>query len=88
MLDKLEAAAIEAIQKAMQEIKADSGKLETRILNVEYNMGRFSALMEIIKEINTVRFISLADQTVADRDRILKFIDRIYSIRLKEATEK
>lgn len=38
MLDKFEAAALEAIQKAMQAVTG-SGKLETRILNAEYNMG-------------------------------------------------
>ena len=38
MLDKFEVAALEAIQKAMQAVTG-SGKLETRILNAEYNMG-------------------------------------------------
>ncbi len=85
MLDKFEAAALEAIQKAMQAV-TDSGKLETRILNVEYNMGKFAALVEILEGMNTERFVSVVDQTAADRDRVTKFIEQIYSIRTE--TEK
>ena len=85
MLDKFEAAALEAIQKAMQAV-TDSGKLETRILNVEYNMGKFTALVEILEGMNTERFVSVVDQTAADRDRVTKFIEQIYSIRTE--TEK
>ena len=85
MLDKFEAAALEAIQKAMQAV-TDSGKLEKRILNVEYNMGKFAALVEILEGMNTERFVSVVDQTAADRDRVTKFIEQIYSIRTE--TEK
>lgn len=85
MLDKFEAAALEAIQKAMQAVTG-SGKLETRILNAEYNMGKFTALVEILEGMNTERFISVVDQTAADRDRVTKFIEQIYSIRTE--TEK
>ena len=85
MLDKFEAAALEAIQKAMQAV-TDSGKLETRILNVEYNMGKFAALVEILEGMNTERFVSVVDQTAADRDRVTKFIEQIYIIRTE--TEK
>ena len=85
MLDKFEAAALEASQKAMQAV-TDSGKLETRILNVEYNMGKFAALVEILEGMNTERFVSVVDQTAADRDRVTKFIEQIYSIRTE--TEK
>ena len=64
----------------------DSGKLETRILNAEYNMGKFAALVEILEGMNTERFVSVVDQTAADRDRVTKFIEQIYSIRTE--TEK
>lgn len=80
MLDKFEAAALEAIQKAMQAVTG-SGKLETRILNAEYNMGKFAALVDILEGMNTERFVSVVDQTAADRDKVTKFIERIYSIR-------
>lgn len=80
MLDKFEATALEAIQKAMQAVMG-SGKLETRVLNAEYQMGRFGALAEILEGMNTERFCSVVDQTAADRNMILKFIDTIYSIR-------
>lgn len=85
MLDKFEVAVLEAIQKAMQAV-TDSGKLETRILNAEYNMGKFAALVEILEGMNTERFVSVVDQTAADRDRVTKFIEQIYSIRTE--TEK
>ena len=85
MLDKFEAAALEAIQKAMQAVTG-SGKLETRILNAEYNMGKIAALVEILEGMNTERFVSVVDQTAADRDRVTKFIEQIYSIRTE--TEK
>lgn len=85
MFDKFEAAVLEAIQKAMQAV-TDSGKLETRILNAEYNMGKFAALVEILEGMNTERFVSVVDQTAADRDRVTKFIEQIYSIRTE--TEK
>ncbi len=83
MLDKFEAAVLEAIQKAMQAV-TDSGKLETRILNAEYNMGKFAALVEILEGMNTERFVSVVDQTAADRDRVTKFIEQIYSIRTEK----
>lgn len=85
MLDKFEAAALEAIQKAMQAVTGN-GKLETHILNAEYNMGKFAALVKILEGMNTERFVSVVDQTAADRDRVMKFIEQIYSIRI--GTEK
>lgn len=85
MLDKFEKQAMEAIQKAMQAVTG-SGKLETRILNAEYNMGKFAALVDILEGMNTERFVSVVDQTAADRDRVTKFIEQIYSIRTE--TEK
>ena len=44
MLERFEKLALEAIEKAMCAVNDNSGKFETRILNAEYNMGRFSAL--------------------------------------------
>lgn len=85
MLDKFKAAALETIQKAMQAVTG-SGKLETRILNAEYNMGKFAALVEILEGMNTEWFVSVVDQTAADRDKVTKFIEQIYSIRT--GTEK
>lgn len=81
MLDRFEKLALEAIEKAMCAVNDNSGKLETRILNAEYNIGRFSALIEIIEGINTEHFVSVADQTEVDRETILKFIEKVYSIR-------
>ena len=81
MLEYFEKLALEAIEKAMCAVNENSGKIETRILNAEYNMGRFSALIEIIEGINTGRFVSVADHTAADRETILKFIEKVYSIR-------
>lgn len=80
MLDKFEAAALEAIEKAAQEITGN-GRLETRILNAEYNMGKFAVLVEILEGMNTERFISVLERTAADRDTVLKFIENIYSIK-------
>lgn len=79
MFDRFEILAIEAIQKAMKEV-AGSGKLETRILNAEYNMGRFSVLVEILEGMNIERFVSVLEQTAADRNTIMKFIENFYSI--------
>lgn len=84
MLDRFETAAMEAIEKAMQEVNNASGKVETRILNAEYNMGRFAALVEILEGMNTERFVSVVERTAADRDTIMKFIENIY--RIKERT--
>lgn len=84
MLERFEKLALEAIEKAMCAVNDNSGKFETRILNAEYNMGRFSALIEIIEGINTERFVSVVDQTAADRDRVTKFIEQIYSIRTEK----
>lgn len=78
MLDKFEKAAMEAIEKALQEVNAGAGNKITHVLNAEYNMGRFSALMEIIEGINIERFADIGEKTQADRDRILKFIDTAY----------
>lgn len=81
MLDRFEMVAMEAIEKAMQEVNNASGKVETRILNAEYNMGKFTALVEILEGMNTERFVSVVEQTAADRDTVMKFIENIYSIR-------
>ena len=58
-------------------------------------MGKFAALVEILEGMNTERFVSVVDQTAADRDRVTKFIEQIYSIRskyycrtIREVTEK
>lgn len=80
MFDKFEAAALEAIQKAMQEVTG-IGKLETRILNAEYNMGKFAVLAEILEGMNAERFCSVLQRTEADRDMVLKFIENIYLIK-------
>lgn len=81
MLDKFEAQAMEAIQNAMLQVKSDGGKLETRILNAEYNMGKFAVLVDILEGMNTERFVSVLERTAADRDTVLKFIENIYSIK-------
>lgn len=83
MLDRFEAQAIEAIEKAMQEVNNANGKIETRILNAEYNMGKFEVLADILEGMNTERFISVLERTAADRNTVLKFIEQIYSIRTK-----
>lgn len=88
MLERFEKLALEAIEKAMCAVNDNSGKFETRILNAEYNMGRFSALIEIIEGINTERFVSVADQTKTDRDTILKFIEKVYNIRAETKSWK
>lgn len=84
MLDKFEALAMEAIQNAMYQVRSDGGKLETRILNAEYNMGKFAVLADILEGMNTERFVSVLERTAADRDTVLKFIENIY--RIKERT--
>lgn len=81
MLDKFEKQAMEAIENAMHEVRSGSGKLETHILNAEYNMGKFAVLVEILEGMNTERFVSVLERTAADRDTVLKFIEHIYSIR-------
>lgn len=81
MIDKFETAAIEAIEKAMQEVNNANGKIETRILNAEYNMGKFAVLADILEGMNAERFISVLERTAADRDTVLKFIENIYSIK-------
>lgn len=86
MLERFEKLALEAIEKAMCAVNDNSGKFETRILNAEYNMGKFAVLVEILEGMNTERFVSVVNQTAADRDRVMKFIEQIYSIRI--GTEK
>lgn len=81
MLDKFESAALEAIEKAAQEI-TDNGRLETRILNAEYYMGKFHAFMEIIEGMNTDRLATIVDRTREDISNVMIFIDQIYSIRV------
>lgn len=77
-----------SINRISRQAANNSGKFETRILNAEYNMGRFSALIEIIEGINTERFVSVADQTKTDRDTILKFIEKVYNIRAETKSWK
>lgn len=79
MLLSLIKSAKEEINNAMTyAMKIECSKNKTECLNAEYHMGKFSAYMDIIEELNMEEFVKLGEATKDMRQFILEGIDKLY----------
>ena len=75
--DYLIKESIEILNEAEKEMQS-SNILETKILNIEFLLGKWHGLMEVLLRLNSVDYINIAEKTEPTRKKLLKFIEKIY----------
>ena len=75
--DYLIKESIEILNEAEKEMQS-SNTLQTKILNVEFLLGKWHGLMEVLLRLNSVDYINIAEKTEPTRKKLLKFIEKIY----------
>lgn len=55
-----------------------SNTLQIKILNIEFLLGKWHGLMEVLLRLNSVDYINIAEKTEPTRKKLLKFIEKIY----------
>ena len=78
---KLKDYLIKEIEKILNEAEKEmqsSNTLQTKILNVEFLLGKWHGLMEVLLRLNSVDYINIAEKTEPTRKKLLKFIEKIY----------
>ena len=75
--DYLIKESIEILNEAEKEMQS-SNTLQTKILNIEFLLGKWHGLMEVLLRLNSVDYINIAEKTEPIRKKLLKFIEKIY----------
>lgn len=75
--DYLIKESIEILNEAEKEMQS-SNILQTKILNIEFLLGKWHGLMEVLLRLNSVDYINIAEKTEPIRKKLLKFIEKIY----------
>ena len=78
---KLKDYLIKEIEKILNEAEKEmqsSNTLQTKILNIEFLLGKWHGLMEVLLRLNSVDYINIAEKTEPTRKKLLKFIEKIY----------
>ena len=75
--DYLIKESIEILNEAEKEMQS-SNTLQTKILNIEFLLGKWHGLMEVLLRLNSVDYINIAKKTEPTRKKLLKFIEKIY----------
>lgn len=75
--DYLIKESIEILNEAEKEMQS-SNTLQTKILNVEFLLGKWHGLMEVLLRLNSVDYINITEKTEPIRKKLLKFIEKIY----------
>ena len=78
---KLKDYLIKGIEKILNEAEKEmqsSNTLQTKILNIEFLLGKWHGLMEVLLRLNSVDYINIAEKTEPTRKKLLKFIEKIY----------
>lgn len=75
--DYLIKESIKILNEAEKEMQS-SNTLQTKILNVEFLLGKWHGLMEVLLRLNSVDYINIAKKTEPTRKKLLKFIEKIY----------
>lgn len=75
--DYLIKESIEILNEAEKEMQS-SNTLQTKILNIEFLLGKWHGLMEVLLRLNSVDYINIAEKTEPTRKKLLKFIEKIY----------
>ena len=75
--DYLIKESIEILNEAEKEMQS-SNTLQTKILNIEFLLGKWHGLMEVLLRLNSIDYINIAEKTEPTRKKLLKFIEKIY----------
>ena len=75
--DYLIKESIEILNEAEKEMQS-SNTLQTKILSIEFLLGKWHGLMEVLLRLNSVDYINIAEKTEPTRKKLLKFIEKIY----------
>ena len=75
--DYLIKESIEILNEAEKEMQS-SNTLQTKILNIEFLLGKWHGWMEVLLRLNSVDYINIAEKTEPTRKKLLKFIEKIY----------
>lgn len=75
--DYLIKESIKILNEAEKEMQS-SNILQTKILNIEFLLGKWHGLMEVLLRLNSVDYINIAEKTEPTRKKLLKFIEKIY----------
>lgn len=78
---KLKDYLIKEIEKILNEAEKEmqsNNILQTKILNIEFLLGKWHGLMEVLLRLNSVDYINIAEKTEPTRKKLLKFIEKIY----------
>lgn len=75
--DYLIKESIEILNEAEKEMQS-SNTLQTKILNIEFLLGKWHGLMEVLLRLNSIDYINIAEKTEPIRKKLLKFIEKIY----------
>ena len=75
--DYLIKESIKILNEAEKEMQS-SNILQTKILNIEFLLGKWHRLMEVLLRLNSVDYINIAEKTEPTRKKLLKFIEKIY----------
>ena len=80
---KLKDYLIKEIEKILNEAEKEmqsSNTLQTKILNIEFLLGKWHGLMEVLSKLDSVEYINIAGKTEPTRKKLLKFIEFIEKI--------
>lgn len=75
--DYLIKESIKILNEAEKEMQS-SNTLQTKILNIEFLLGKCHGLMEVLLRLDSVEYINIAGKTELTRKKLLKFIEKIY----------
>ena len=75
--DYLIKESIKILNEAEKEMQS-SNTLQIKILNIEFLLGKWHGLMEVLLRLNSVDYINIAEKTEPIRKKLLKFIEKIY----------
>lgn len=75
--DYLIKESIKILNEAEKEMQS-SNTLQTKILNIEFFLGKWHGIMEVLLRLNSVDYINIAEKTEPTRKKLLKFIEKIY----------
>ena len=81
MEEKIKDYLIKESIKILNEVEKEmqsSNTLQTKILNIEFLLGKWHGLMEVLLRLNSVDYINIAEKTEPTRKKLLKFIEKIY----------
>ena len=65
------------LNKAEKEIQTNN-TLETKILNIEFFLGKWHGLMEVLSKLDFIEYINIIRKTEPTRKKLLKFVEKIY----------